>query len=113
MFEESLECVVGGSGPGQGPLGVGHPASAEAAGGTPGVRTPGLAASPLRASQAHAEGTRSRGGSKDQSSSPTPAAACLRLLSGRAGAGSGDTEHMALGLGSDRPTQSPGKLRGP
>nr|CAI9707598.1 unnamed protein product [Rangifer tarandus platyrhynchus] len=69
VFEESLECVVGGVVQAGGPLGVEHAASAEAAGGTPGVRTPGLAASAPRAAQAHTEGTRSREGSKDRSSS--------------------------------------------
>lgn len=98
----------------RGPLGVGHAASAEAAGGTPGVCTPGLATSPLRLHRP-TEGTRSREGSKDQSSSAhsRPRLPRLHLLSGRAGAGSRDTEHMALDLGPECPTKDPGKLRGP
>ena len=108
MFEESLECVVGGEWSrlgGGGTLGVGHAARAEAARGTLGVLTPGLAASPLRAAHAHKERTRIREGNKDQSSQPPGSTACA-FSAAELGAGSGDpsTRPSARALTAPRGT---------
>ena len=97
---------------GGGTLGVGHAARAEAAGGTLGMLTPGLAASPLRAAHAHTERTRIRESNKDQSSQPPRSTTCA-FSAAKLGARSGDPEHTALCLGPDLPTRDPAKLRGP